>query len=93
MAHCGTQFVRYIVSCNAIDDAVRFLHLFKFGLVVLGGATLRDSRQSKDSLLFFLPLLKLLSACGGVAELSACSVAMVYCVAIGQNYSIVTMCE
>ncbi len=35
-------------------QSVRFLHLFKFGLVVEEGFLFEDGRQSRDSLPFFL---------------------------------------
>ena len=47
----GTRFATDSVNCGTAT-AVRFLHLFKFGLVVLGGQTSGGSRQSRDSLLF-----------------------------------------
>ena len=49
----GTGFAITSISCGTAT-AVRFLHLFKFGLVVLGGQPPGAAGNRDDSLLFFL---------------------------------------
>ena len=71
-------FCLFMVNCGSAT-AVRFLHLFKFGLVVLEGATPSEAAGSReDSLLFFLRP----AACGarkkpprGSGRLGVCGVA------------------
>ena len=48
----GTGFAITSINCGTAT-AVRFLHLFKFGLVVLGGQPPGAAGNRDDSLLFF----------------------------------------
>ena len=48
----GTHFAITSINCGTAT-AVRFLHLFKFGLVVLGGQPPGAAGNRDDSLLFF----------------------------------------
>ena len=55
----GIVFAIYPYSCvGKRDNVVRFLHLFKFGLVVLQNLFLEGGRQSWDSRPFFLSFCK-----------------------------------
>ena len=49
----GTHFAITSINCGTAT-AVRFLHLFKFGLVVLGGQPPGAAGNRDDSLLFFV---------------------------------------
>ncbi len=68
MAH----LLRFIITATAVTVA-RFLHLFKFGLVVYGTSNVPRIGGSRETpaYFFFKVFHKLLSACGGIAELSA----------------------
>ena len=68
----GIRFVLWINNCiNQLHDAVRFLHLFKFGLVVLGVSTPRAAGNREIPCCFFVESPKTTFSLCASGDLSA----------------------